>query len=283
MLGHTFFNSWKDSHEVKVTLRGNPGQYSSQKIYNEQNAFFSLNVLQFDNFTDCISSFMPDCVVNCIGITKQLCDQDNIEDTILINSVLPHRLDKFCRNLDIRLIQLSTDCIFSGKKGFYTEDDPSDAEDLYGKSKYLGEVQGSTSLTLRKSTIGLELNNKHGLIEWFLSQNDKVFGYSNAIYSGFTSSYLASIVEDILTEYPNLSGVMNLASTPISKYDLLTKLRDRLDDFHVDIIEDDKIKIDRSLNPKKFNKITNVAVPSWDYMLDELAEEINKRKYDSRK
>tara|TARA_B100000965_G_C19597478_1_gene760927 strand:+ start:2477 stop:3157 length:681 start_codon:yes stop_codon:yes gene_type:complete len=226
---------------------------------------------------------MPDCVVNCIGITKQLCDQDNIEDTILINSVLPHRLDKFCRNLDIRLIQLSTDCIFSGKKGFYTEDDPSDAEDLYGKSKYLGEVQGSTSLTLRKSTIGLELNNKHGLIEWFLSQNDKVFGYSNAIYSGFTSSYLASIVEDILTEYPNLSGVMNLASTPISKYDLLTKLRDRLDDFHVDIIEDDKIKIDRSLNPKKFNKITNVAVPSWDYMLDELAEEINKRKYDSRK
>ena len=283
MLGHAFFNSWKENHEVKVTLKGDLNQYKIHTIFNEENSLSLLNALDFDNFSFKVQSFMPDCIVNCTGVTKQLSSQDNIVNTMLINAILPHRLEELCENLDIRLIQLSTDCIFSGKKGLYEELDPSDAEDLYGKSKFLGEVTGKNSLTIRKSTIGLELSNKHGLIEWFLNQRDTVQGYSNAIYSGFTSLCLASIVEEIISNYPDLNGVLNIASKPISKYDLLLNLRDRIDDFNVNILEDGKIKIDRSLNPDKFKRITSIKVPTWDSMLNDLAEEINKRKYDSRK
>ncbi len=283
MLGHTFFNSWKDNHEVKVTLKGRSDQYAPYKIFNESNSFFSLNVVDLDAFEKCIQTFMPDCVVNCIGITKRLCTSDNTVDAISINAMFPHKLEEFCKNLEIKLIQLSTDCIFSGNKGLYSETDSSDAEDLYGKSKFLGELTSSSSLTLRKSTIGLELTNKHGLVEWFLSQRGQILGYSEAIYSGFTSSFLASIVEEIFTNYPDLNGVLNIASEPISKYELLVNLRDRLDNFHIDIIRDDKIKLDRSLSPDKFNKMTNISVPSWEKMLDDLAEDINKRIYDSRK
>lgn len=283
MLGHAFFKSWKENHEVKVTLQGESLQYKIHSIFDEKNSLFSLNALDFDKFSRHVRAFMPECIVNCIGVTKQLSNQNNIVNTMSINTILPHRLEVLCENLGIRLVQLSTDCIFSGKKGLYKEQDSSDADDLYGKSKFLGEVVGTNSLTLRKSTIGLELSNKHGLIEWFLNERDEVKGYSNAIYSGFTSSCLASIVEEIIMNHADLNGVLNLASKPISKYDLLVNLRDRLDDFHIDIIQDDKIKIDRSLNPDKFNRLTSIKVPTWNSMLDDLAEEINKRKYDSRK
>ena len=123
-----------------------------------------------------------------------------------------------------RLIILSTDCIFSGKSGNYKEEDISDAEDLYGRSKFLGEVISKNVLTLRKSTIGLELGSHHGLIEWFLAQEGDIKGYSKAIYSGVTSEVLAKILARIINDFPNIYGVRNIASKPISKFKLLQEL-----------------------------------------------------------
>ena len=283
MIGHTLLQSLQKSFDVKVTLKGRQKDYLKIGLFKKENAFFELNVFDLKALSNVISSFNPECVINCIGITKQLCDAIGIEQTIEINSLFPHKIKNICENQSIRLIHLSSDCVFSGKKGFYSETDIPDAEDLYGRSKILGELEGDNCLTLRKSTIGLELFNSHGLIEWFLTQRQNIFGYKGAIYSGFTTQHFATILSYIIKDHPQLSGILNLASSPISKYDLLCKLKNRLDDFDIEITEDDKINIDRSLDASKFIDNTGIVIPSWDEMLDDLAREINERKYDIRK
>ena len=282
MLGHNFFRCWRDSHDVRVTLRNDFAFYSHHKVFSECKTFHGIDILNFDNLSDIIGSFNPDCIVNCSGITKQLSNVNSLENILMVNSVFPHKLNDICKNLGIRLIQLSTDCVFSGKKGNYTELDNSDAEDIYGKSKFLGEINDANTLTLRKSSIGLELENKHGLVEWFLNQKNSIQGYKGAIYSGFSCTHLALLIENIIINHPGLNGVLNLASQPITKYDLLRNLRDRLDNFSIDIIEDDKIKIDRSLDSSSFVEKTGIRIPQWEEMLDDLANEINERKNDSR-
>ena len=280
MIGHNFFLSWRKRHDVRVTLKEGLENYLSHGFYNQKNSFFNCDASSIEKLTEVIDSFEPDCVVNCIGVTKQLCCQENIENVLMINSVLPHKIDYICKIRRIRFIHLSTDCVFTGEKGNYKESDTPDATDLYGRSKVLGEVDSTTSLTIRKSTIGLELNNKHGLLEWFLAQEKSIEGYSGAIYSGLSTTHLASIIEEIIVEKPSLNKILNIASEPISKFTLLCELRDRLEDCDIEIIEDDKISVDRSLAPSKLLKETDINIPSWDQMLDDLAKEINERKYD---
>ncbi len=283
MIGHTFLQSLGESFDVKVTLQGSEKDYLKFGIFNNQNAFYEQNALDLEGLSNLINLYNPQCIVNCVGITKQICVAKGIEQTIEVNSLFPHQIKRICEKRGVRLIHLSTDCVFSGKKGFYNEKDFADAEDLYGRSKILGEVEGENCLTLRKSTVGLELSNTHGLIEWFISQKQNILGYKGAIYSGLSTRYLATIVGQIIKDHRELSGIMNLASAPISKYDLLCKLRNRIEDFDIEIIEDDKINIDRSLDAAKFCDKTGIVVPSWDEMLDDLAKEINERKYDTRK
>ena len=165
---------------------------------------------------------------------------------------------------------MSTDCVFSGHKGNYSETDPSDAEDLYGKTKYLGEVDYPGCLTIRTSIIGRELETKHGLIEWFLSQEGKtVSGYKKAIFSGLTTIALSEIIAEIIVNHPSLSGVYQVASKPISKYDLLNIVKHTYD-MKVRIDPDESIINNRSLNPEKFRKETNIKIPSWEYMIEEM-------------
>tara|TARA_Y200000002_G_scaffold323064_1_gene284118 strand:- start:4689 stop:5567 length:879 start_codon:yes stop_codon:yes gene_type:complete len=280
MIGHSFFLSWRKRHDVRVTLKEGHKDYLSHGFYNPKNSFFNCDASTTEKLIEVIDSFEPDCIVNCIGVTKQLCCQENLENVLMINSLLPHKIDHICKIRGIRFIHLSTDCVFTGEKGNYKESDTPDATDLYGRSKALGEVDSTTSLTIRKSTIGLELNNKHGLLEWFLAQEKSIEGYSGAIYSGLSTSHLASIIEEIIIEYPGLNKILNIASEPISKFTLLCELRDRLEDCDIEIIEDDKISVDRSLAPLKLLKETDINIPSWDQMLDDLAKEINERKYD---
>ena len=281
MLGHTFLASWKDKFDVKVTLKEKSSKYENYELFDETNSFYNVDLLAIERVIEIISSFQPDYLVNCTGITKQLSDKYNIQNILLINSVFPHKLTEICQRYDVKLIQLSTDCIFSGKDGDYRESDIPDAEDLYGRSKYLGEVSERNVLTLRKSSIGLELTNKHGLVEWFLNQSGSVKGYKKAIYSGFSTSYLAYLIEEIMVKHSSLSGLYHIASEPLSKYDLLTRLEERLENFSIDIIEDDKIIIDRSLNSTKLVEQTGLSIPNWNVMLDDLAEEINNRQNDS--
>lgn len=280
MLGHAFYNSWRQNFDVKATLRGEINDYVHSGVLSKEDFYEGVDILEFDHLEKIVYTYQPDCIVNCIGITKKLCNEYNIENVLSTNAIFPHKLSELTRRAGARLIQLSSDCIYSGKKGNYSEDDLSDADDLYGKSKSLGELQYQNCLTLRKSTIGLELENKHGLIEWFLDQKGSIKGFDKAIYSGFTSTYLANIISQIIFEFPNLEGIYNLASSPISKYELLKKLETKIDNFHIDIVRDDKINIDRSLDSSKIQSETGIKFPEWDEMLDDLGEEINRRKND---
>jgi dTDP-4-dehydrorhamnose reductase len=172
-----------------------------------------------------------------------------------------------------RVIHFSTDCVFSGKRGGYTEEDPSDGEDLYGKTKFLGEVAVANALTLRTSIIGRELTEHRSLLDWFLAQNhNTVRGYRRVIYSGVTTNYLAELVASIIQEHPGLHGMYQVASEPISKYNLLSLLRDayRLD---VEIVPDDGEVSDRSMKGDKLLAAIGYRCPPWPVLVRQLAED----------
>jgi len=276
MLGHQFFNAWQTRHEVKVTLRGQ-SLGDATLVYTKANSYSGIDVRVVGALESVMRKFKPDAVVNAVGVTKQIADSSSIMETVEVNALFPHRLAVFCAKYGARLVHLSTDCVFSGKAGNYDEKAISDAEDLYGRSKFLGEVKQPHVVTLRKSTIGLELSATHGLVEWFLQQRGTIKGFRKAIYSGLVSSELARVIESILLDHRDLHGVWNVASAPIDKCDLLMRLSQRLDRRDVKIEPYDGFVCDRSLNGAEFCKKTGYIAPSWDIMLDELVIQIEDR------
>jgi len=215
----------------------------------------------------------PAFIVNCIGIVKQRVEATAAIPSIILNSLLPHKLSEWAGEWGGRVIHFSTDCVFSGRDGGYTEASPSDAEDLYGKSKYLGEVVEENALTLRTSIIGRELANFRSLLEWFLSQNGKsVRGFRRVIYSGVTTNYMADLVCRIVSEYPTLSGLYQVTGPAISKYDLLCMIRDafRLD---IKIVPDENEVSDRSMIGDRFLQATGYRSPDWPSLLAQLVND----------
>jgi dTDP-4-dehydrorhamnose reductase len=178
-----------------------------------------------------------------------------------------------CEAAGARLIHFSTDCVFSGRRGKYRETDVSDAEDLYGRTKYLGEASGKHCLTLRTSIIGRELTRKTGLLEWFLAQSGTVKGYTKAVFSGFTTLEMARIVEKVLAARTPLSGVYHVSSEPISKFELLTMIRDTLG-LPIEIEPYDEFRCDRSLDSSRFREALPYRPPEWKAMVEELAQDI---------
>jgi dTDP-4-dehydrorhamnose reductase len=217
-----------------------------------------------------VTAARPDVVVNCIGIVKQSPLTQDPSASITVNALFPHQLARIGRENGARLIHLSTDCVFSGRKGHYVEDDPSDAEDLYGKSKFLGEVGEPNAITLRTSMIGRELHGANGLVEWFLSQKGKsVRGFRRSIFSGFTTTALSKIILDVVTSHPEMTGVWHVAAKPISKHELLSMIND-VYDLGVAIEADDSVVCDRSLNGERFRRATGFVAPSWKTMIEEM-------------
>ncbi len=222
MLGHRLWIDLRKEHEVWVTVRGERNPFPNVPEFPEEFIKYGVDGLSFENFADTMASIQPDLVVNCIGLIKQLEPQASDPLTaISLNALFPHQLELICRAAKIRMIHISTDCVFSGRKGNYVEGDPSDAEDLYGRTKFLGEVNHSNTLTLRTSIIGRELKNHLGLVDWFLSQAGTIKGYQRAIYTGLTTIELARIILNYVIPRPELSGLYHVSSEPISKYDLL--------------------------------------------------------------
>lgn len=230
---------------------------------------FGVDVEQHDSLIKAFTRVHPDVVINCVGIVKQLADAEDPLQAIPINALLPHRLAQLCELAGARLVHISTDCVFSGEKGNYRETDPCDAQDLYGKSKFLGEVAYSHTVTLRTSIIGHELQSTHGLIGWFLSQSGRCKGYTQAIFSGLPTVVLAQIIRDWVIPRPDLSGVYHVAAQPISKYDLL-KLIASVYGKQIEITPDDKLAIDRSLNTERFHEATGYVAPEWPQMIKTL-------------
>ncbi len=268
MLGHQLLGCLQPCHEVKVTLRQHLGYYSAHRMFHEGNSFGSVDVRSFERVQHIVREFGPDVVINAIGIVKQRASAKEIIPSLEINALLPHLLAQLCLAVDARLIHFSTDCVFSGRKGSYVESDPSDAEDIYGRTKYLGEVHEENCLTLRTSIIGRELSNHGSLLDWFLEQTGEIKGFRGAIYTGFTTLEMSRIVQRLITDYPKASGVYHVSSEPISKYELLLLIREAFG-HRVNIVPDDEFHCDRSLDSSRFREEFSYFPPTWSEMMRE--------------
>lgn len=216
------------------------------------------------------SEIKPNVVINCIGLTKHHKEADDVLLAVPLNTALPHRLSDLCKATSARLIHISTDCIFSGSRGNYLETDDSDAADVYGKSKYLGEVVNeSHAITLRTSTIGHELQSSYGLLEWFLAQEVSCSGFNRAIFSGLPNTILAEIIRDYVIPKPELHGLYHVGAAPIGKYDLLKLIATQYGK-NINIVSDEKFVIDRSLNVDLFSRVTGYHAPSWPELIQSM-------------
>jgi len=273
MLGSTVFRELckEERHDVWGTLRSVSGlRYFSTEQHNK--LLCNIDVLDHDSLINVFETVMPEVVINCVGLIKQFADSKSPLTALPINAMLPHRLASISSLVGARLIHISTDCVFSGKKGMYVESDISDAEDLYGKSKYIGEVIDQPHVvTLRTSIIGHELNSQTSLVDWFLSQRGAVKGYKKAIFSGLPTVELAKVIIDYVLPAPALSGLYHVSVGAIDKYSLLKLIADRYQK-KIEITCDERVRIDRSLDSTKFQKDTGYDAPEWSCLVNKMHE-----------
>lgn len=276
MLGHKMYQVLGSRFpDTYCTIRGLASDPELRKVdlLQQGSVIPDVDVTDFESVETLLRYRSPDVVVNCVGIVKQREDAQAAIPSITVNSLLPHRLADICRRLGTRLIHFSTDCVFNGTQGSYVETDPSDATDLYGRTKFSGEVSEHPALTLRSSIIGRELTHFSSLLEWFLAQDGgSVRGYRRALYSGLTTNRMAALVGDLIEHHPDLTGLFHVAGPPISKYDLLVEVRDAFG-LAVELVPDDEVVIDRTLDAKRFTEVTGFVPPTWEEMVSELADD----------
>lgn len=271
MLGHKLVQVLEENFEVWTTFRTNFEVYEKFGIFKKERTIENINVENFEAVESVLGRVEPQVVVNAVGIVKQLPSSKSVVNALTINSIFPNQLAEAAGRGGARLINISTDCVFSGKKGKYTEADAPDADDLYGKSKNLGEVTTEHCLTFRTSIIGRELNTAHSLVEWFLSnRGKKVKGFSKAIFSGFPTLVLSEIIADVIENHPRLNGLYHLSSAPINKFDLLELVNEAYQsDVEIERFED--FAIDRSLDSTKFREATGFRPAAWEEMVEKMA------------
>jgi dTDP-4-dehydrorhamnose reductase len=276
MLGHKMFQTLRERFpDTCAALRGAVGEapYARVDLFRYGNVVERVNLEDLDALSILLRQLEPHVIVNCAGIVKQRPAAQATIPSVAINAFLPHHLAALCAQWGGRLIHFSTDCVFSGRQGNYSEDAPSDAEDLYGKTKYLGEVMIENALTLRTSMIGRELAHFHSLLEWFLKQNHgRVNGFTQAIYSGVTTNYLAEVVSHLIQDFPTLSGLYQVTGQTISKYDLLCLLREAYN-LDIEIVPDESFRCDRSMKGDKFRRATGITAPPWPELVAQLTND----------
>lgn len=277
MLGHKVFQRLHGRFDVYATFRGLDGLWSYHPLFagiDGSRFIRDIDALDAERVEQVLRQINPDAVINCIGIVKQRDEAKAAIPSILVNALFPHLLADMCGNIGARLIHLSTDCVFSGLKGNYSESDIPDPADLYGRTKLLGELDRQGCLTLRTSIIGWELKNQTSLLEWFALQRGRhIKGFRHAIYTGLSTSVLSDLIGWLLETRPDLSGIYQVASSPITKYDLLQCMREALDWNDITIESDDEFHCDRSLVGSHFSGITGCRAPAWETMIEGLASE----------
>jgi dTDP-4-dehydrorhamnose reductase len=272
MLGNAVFRvlSEDPAHEVFGTVRAD----GARRHFGEgtaQRLLTGVDVEKHDSLVRAFATVRPQLVVNCIGLVKQLTDAKDPLQAVPINTLLPHRLAALCQATGARLVHISTDCVFSGAKGGYRETDFPDAYDLYGRTKLLGEVDYPHAITLRTSIIGHELTSNHGLIGWFLAQQGSIKGFRKAIFSGLPTVELARVIGDYVLPRPDLGGLYHVASKPIDKCELLRLVAD-VYGKKIEIVPDDKLIIDRSLNADRFRTATGYVASPWPELIRRMYE-----------
>lgn len=275
MLGSSilkFFYNDK-TYEVIGCLRSRKKMdYFSKNI--QKHLITDLKIDDDQNLENLIRNTKPVTVINCIGLVKQLSESNDPLKIIPINSFFPQRLSEICKTNGAKLIHFSTDCVFSGLKGMYKEDDLADATDLYGVSKRLGEFYNFNSLIIRTSIIGHELEGNNSLVDWFLSQQGSVKGFKKAIFSGFPTIEICQILKDHVLNNDRLTGLYHISSDPISKFDLLNKIK-AIYGKNIKIYKDEKLRIDRSLDSSKFRKETGFNPKPWTEMILNMHNSVN--------
>ena len=265
MIGHKMYQTISKIHkDTWVTLRKSLTSYSYSEIYTPEKVIDNIDLINFQILSNQLNKVNPDIVINACGITIRRGIETLKSNSIILNSALPHFLNEWVTFNNKRLIHFSTDCVFTGAKGDYLDNDNKDAYDLYGSTKSMGEIIGSKyAITLRGSMIGSELENKTELFEWFLKQKNKdIKGFNKVIYSGITTTKMAEIVLKLIDQYPNLSGVYNISSKPISKFELL-KLWNNLFDINANIEIDNSYTSNKNLISDNFYKTISMEQPDW--------------------
>jgi dTDP-4-dehydrorhamnose reductase len=272
MLGHKVWQVFRERFDTWLTVRGHQ-DYSGTGLFTGDRVIADVRVDDFDSVVRACAVARPVVVVNCVGIVKQLKAAADPLPSLSVNALFPHRTAALANALGARMIHISTDCVFSGTRGNYSERDPPDAGDLYGRTKLLGEISGPGCLTLRTSIVGRELTATTGLAEWFLAQRGtRAKGYTHARFSGLTTRALAMLLGDVIERHPALEGVYHVASQPISKYDLLCKLNHAYA-AGVDIEPSEDVRIDRTLDGSAFQQATGLTIRGWDEMIADMASD----------
>lgn len=272
MLGHQVCRRLGHRFELWATYRDDPAPWLKYGDLAPERALAAVDAMHITTVRGALEAVRPDAVVNCVGIVKQRDEAKMAIPSIIVNSLLPHQLADACDTVGARLFHITTDCVFSGHKGSYTEDDLPDPLDLYGRSKLLGEVERPGTLSIRTSIIGWEVMGNASLLEWFAAQRGKtISGYTRAIYSGLSTMALADTIGWLIEEQPGLDGLYQVASEPIDKYTLLVRLHEALGWNDITINADDSLVSDRSLAADRFVAATAWHPPSWESMIDELA------------
>lgn len=280
MLGHTLFRnlSGKPSLDVFATVRSSKELVGWLPTDQMKKVRRDVDIHQTDSLVKVFTEVRPNFVVNCIGIIKQVPEAEDPLATITTNALLPHRIALLCGAVGARMIHVSTDCVFDGEKGSYAESDLSNATDLYGRTKHLGEVAYPNCVTLRTSIIGHELKGNYGLVEWFLSQKETVRGFRKVIYSGFPTVELARIIGDYVIPNPEMSGLYHVSSNPISKYELL-KLINVQYGKKIEIEPEDSFRLDRSLDSSIFRSLTGYNPPTWTELVRRMYQDYSQGPY----
>lgn len=267
MIGSAMFRvlSEAEGWEVWGTLRAMTARQFFSAALAER-LIVGVDAESHDALVRVFASVRPDVVVNCIGLTKHHREAEDPLLAIPINALLPHRLADLCAVSGARLIHVSTDCVFSGSKGGYQEGDAPDGADVYGKSKYLGEVDYPYAVTLRTSTIGHELQSRYGLLEWFLAQESNCKGFSRAVFSGLPNVEFSRVVRDVVIPQPGLRGLFHVGGEAIDKYHLLREIA-VVYGKRIDILRDESFVIDRSLDSRRFRQATGYEPAAWPELI----------------
>jgi dTDP-4-dehydrorhamnose reductase len=268
MLGSTMMRVLARNGAYHVTGTARSSAKPPMKALSAAQIVEGVDLCNPDHLMRVFTEVVPNIVINCAGLTKHVKAGNDPIPALTMNAILPHRLAELCALINARLIHISTDCVFSGTKGNYLETDLPDAGDLYGKTKYLGEVSGRRVVTLRSSILGHEMGTKFGLLEWFLSQ-EKCMGYRKAIFSGLPTVELARVVSDLIVPNEAIEGLYHVGAQPMNK-DALLRLIAEVYCKQVDIQPDDRIVIDRSLNSEKFHAATGYKAPAWPLLIEEM-------------
>jgi dTDP-4-dehydrorhamnose reductase len=270
MLGSTLLRYFcaKKKFSVGATVRNTKSLKNLITVYNYE-LFNGINVNSRSCLSRVFKEFNPNIVINCVGLVKQLTDTHHPLEAIMLNSFLPHYLVKLSLKYKARFIHFSTDCVFSGKKGNYAESDLPDPLDLYGRSKLLGEINYSNAITLRTSIIGHEIESCRSLLNWFLSQSKNIQGYKKVIFSGLPTYEIARIIHDYILPNRFLNGLYHVSGDPINKYDLLLLVKNTYGK-NINIIPNNKIMINRSLDSSRFRKATGFSPKSWNLLIREM-------------